>query len=1048
MSCLKKNIKRVFSFFGIFFLSINTFSQVVINEVMPRPSGGDSDGCIQSMVNTTDLSCGAEWIELYNPDPCQAADVSCYFIGSRTWSGNTNTGVFSIPNGTTIPPLGFLTIGGAQSGADILIPANAGRFCSGTTRWYLENLNGWVALYASNGNPVDAVFWTGNANAANTLTTNADFSYQPNCIPTNSCGSASGSFLGARDIPGVSYAGQRPNAGQTIKRTADGATTWSTNNTPTLGNCNANCVTNSNFIVPATIIQPVCGNNNGSISINPQPSGAYTYVWNPNVSNTNSASNLGAGNYVISISLNGCQRDTTITLTSTGSGPSAIVVNVTNSSCGTSNGQVSLGNVTGGTGPYQYNFNGQGFSNSTQYTNLAAGNFTLIVKDANGCTYSAPNITISNTNGPTAIAVTVTDASCGGTDGQVSLGNVTGGTGPYQYNLNGQGISNSTQYTNLAAGNYTLVVEDANGCTYSAPNITISNTNGPTAIVVTVTDASCGGTDGQVSLGNVTGGTGPYQYNFNGQGLSNSTQYTNLAAGNYTLVVEDANGCTYSAPNITISNTNGPTAIVVTVTDASCGGTDGQVSLGNVTGGSAPYQYNFNGQGLSNSTQYTNLAAGNYTLVVEDANGCSFSAPDITIGNSNGPSEISVNPIDASCGQNNGAVSLGNVTGGSAPYQYNFNGQGLSNSTQYTNLAAGNYTLVVEDANGCSFSAPDITIGNSNGPSEISVNITDASCGQNNGAVSLGNVTGGSAPYQYNFNGQGLSNSTQYTNLAAGNYTLVVEDANGCSFSAPDITIGNSNGPSAISVNPTDASCGQDNGAVSLGNVTGGSAPYQYNFNGQGLSNSTQYTNLAEGNYTLVVEDANGCSYSAPDISISSAVGIESISLLTTGVTCEGADGTLTITGTQGGIAPFSYRLDNNAPSTETFYSGLSSGLHSIAAFDGSGCSIDTSITIASDDEPQTIYYPNSFTPNGGNLNDFWEIKGNCIKGIVCRIFNRWGQQISYAEIINDGTDIFKIWDGKIGNIDSELGVYSFSATINFDSGKQAVRYGHIVLVR
>ena len=811
MGCLKKNIKRVFSFFGIFFLSINTFSQVVINEVMPRPSGGDSDGCIQSMVNTTDLSCGAEWIELYNPDPCQAADVSCYFIGSRTWSGNTNTGVFSIPNGTTIPPLGFLTIGGAQSGADILIPANAGRFCSGTTRWYLENLNGWVALYASNGNPVDAVFWTGNTNAANTLTTNADFSYQPNCIPTNSCGSASGSFLGARDIPGVSYAGQRPNAGQTIKRTADGATTWSTNNTPTLGNCNANCVTNSNFIVPATIIQPVCGNNNGSISINPQPSGAYTYVWNPNVSNTNSASNLGAGNYVISISLNGCQRDTTITLTSTDSGPSAIVVNVTNSSCGTSNGQVSLGNVTGGTGPYQYNFNGQGFSNSTQYTNFAAGNFTLIVKDANGCTYSAPNITISNTNGPTAIVVTLTDASCGGTDGQVSLGNVTGGSAPYQYNFNGQGFSNSTQYTNLAAGIYTLVVEDANGCTYSAPNITISNTNGPTAIVVTVTDASCGGTDGQVSLGNVTGGTGPYQYNFNGQGLSNSTQYTNLAAGIYTLVVEDANGCTYSAPNITISNTNGPTAIVVTVTDASCGGTDGQVSLGN---------------------------------------------------------------------------------------------------------------------------------------------------------------------------------------------------------------------------------------------VTGGSAPYQYNFNGQGLSNSTQYANLDEGNYTLVMEDANGCSYSAPDISISSAEGIESISLLTTGVTCEGADGTLTITGTQGGIAPFSYRLDNNSPSTETFYSGLSSGLHSIATFDGSGCSIDTSITIASDDEPQTIYYPNSFTPNGGNLNDFWEIKGNCIKGIVCRIFNRWGQQISYAEIINDGTDIFKIWDGKIGNIDSELGVYSFSATINFDSGKQAVRYGHIVLVR
>ena len=90
--------------------------------------------------------------------------------------------------------------------------------------------------------------------------------------------------------------------------------------------------------------------------------------------------------------------------------------------CGASNGSVILGNVTGGVAPYQYSFNGSGFTGTTSYTNLAAGSYTLVVQDANGCTFNAPNVRISNTGGATAVAVTPTDATCGQNNGSITIG--------------------------------------------------------------------------------------------------------------------------------------------------------------------------------------------------------------------------------------------------------------------------------------------------------------------------------------------------------------------------------------------------------------------------------------------------------------------------------------------------------------------------------------------------------------------------------------------------------------------------------------------------
>ena len=103
---------------------------------------------------------------------------------------------------------------------------------------------------------------------------------------------------------------------------------------------------------------------------------------------------------------------------------------------------------------------------------------------------------------------------------------------------------------------------------------TIASTGGPTAVVVTPTNATCGADNGTLTIGAVTGGTAPYTYSVDGGAYTNTVITITLAAGLTHIEVTDANGCVYSTTT-TIASTGGPTAVVVTPTDATCGADNG-----------------------------------------------------------------------------------------------------------------------------------------------------------------------------------------------------------------------------------------------------------------------------------------------------------------------------------------------------------------------------------------------------------------------------------------------------------------------------------------
>jgi len=271
-----------------------------INEVFPYPNVSP-DACANSMFNTANIACGSEWIELYNPSPCDPIDVSCYLIGSKTTA--SNYGVFRIPNGTIIPPLGFLTIGGGNSGANLIIPnfLSQGFACGGGSRWFLENTAGWIALYNGAGTPVNAVYWTFSANQASQVTTAAEFTGGgPTCIPSNACTPA-----GVTSLQGISampvaireYAGEVPGLGFSVARTTDGATTW-IEDSPTKGICNGACV---------DPLPPSAACTGAVSSVISGGTGNYTYAWNNGTSQP-AAGNLCAGNYCLTVTdqITGC----------------------------------------------------------------------------------------------------------------------------------------------------------------------------------------------------------------------------------------------------------------------------------------------------------------------------------------------------------------------------------------------------------------------------------------------------------------------------------------------------------------------------------------------------------------------------------------------------------------------------------------------------------------------------------------------------------------------------------------------------------------------
>lgn len=438
---------------------------------------------------------------------------------------------------------------------------------------------------------------------------------------------------------------------------------------------------------------------------------------------------------------------------------------VDNVSCnGGSNGSLII-NPSGGISPYTFSWDG-GLT-AKEITGLTAGTYTVKITDASLCSLTE-SFTITQPGALTA-STSQTDVLCnGGSNGSTTV-NITGGTGTYSYLWAPYGGTAATA-TGLTAGNYSCLIKDANGCQITE-NFTITQPSVLTAIQSQI-NATCS-TNGQAAV-TATGGTTPYTYLWSPSGAVTSI-VTGLTAGNHSVLITDANGCTLTKTYI-ITTTNTLVASA-SKTDVFCNGTSTGSATVVPSGAPEPFTYVWSPSG-GNASTASNLSAGNYAVTITSATGCSI-VKNFTI---NEPAAIILTPNSTNITCNGGANGTASVaaTGGTGSYTYLWEPSGGTAATA-TGLTGGTYTVTVTDANSCS-AVKTITITEP-APFLANVMAINVTCYNGNNGSAAANPAGGTGAYSYLWSHNGAT-SPSINGLTAGTYTVTITDANSCSATA------------------------------------------------------------------------------------------------------------------------------------------------------------------------------------------------------------------------------------------------------------------------
>lgn len=662
----------------------------------------------------------------------------------------------------------------------------------------------------------------------------------------------------------------------------------------------------------------------------------YNYSWNTVPPQLNdSAINLAPGNYTVTLTdNNNCQ--TTASIDIYDRIPLVLTLDAEDTQCsgGIGNGLAFVSSLSGGVGPYVYLWNDPSSQTTDTAFNLNSGLFTVLVTDQNNCQISE-SVNVISPNGVNFTLLANSTDCFGASNVLAYVETISGGTPPYSYSWNTTVPQITDTAFNLIPGNYTLSVTDSNNCVSTASILVES----PTDLTNTfsTTNLSCNGNNSGSITSSVSGGTAPFSYLWSNNATTENI--SNLAAGTYTLIYTDANGCS-KTETATITE---PTNILLAInsTNVTCKNLNNGSANVNSTGGTAPYTYLWSDSETSQSIN--NLSPGIYSVEVTDNNLCTATA-SVTISEPDSLLVSIASITNVLCnGNNTGSINV-SVSGGTQNYNYNWS-NGTTNQN-LSNASAGNYTLNITDANNCTATAS----GTISQPTVLTVSLssTNITCfGSNNGSITSA-VNGGVAPYSYAWsNGTNLANAG---NLAAGNYTLTVTDANGCSRTATStitqpqdvvITFSNSN-----------VLCfGDNSGSSTVNVVSGGTAPFSYLWNSNANNQATQTAGgLSAGSYSILITDANGCTYSA-STNISEPT-LLTLTTTSTQITCAGLNnGTASVSPT-GGTSPYSYLWNNPSATAGPQVSSLSPGTYQVNVVDGNNCLATATVEIA---EPSQI---------------------------------------------------------------------------------------------
>jgi len=503
-----------------------------------------------------------------------------------------------------------------------------------------------------------------------------------------------------------------------------------------------------------------------------------------------------------------------------------------NVSCaGLIDGQIAL-TASGGTMPYTYSIDGENFQTQNVFSNLAAGDYTLTVKDANDFTFDSGTITITVPEAITGEAIAEED--------YITV-NAIGGTGTLTYSIDGENFQTENIFQDLENGSYTITVKDQNECSITLEENVSTNNISATANIIQ--NINChDDSNGSISV-SVTGGFPPYEYSLDGENFQASNFFENLPANTYTFTIRDEMNFTFEVIQ-TLSN---PAELIGDVSV-----TDNNLTV-NVSGGTGSLTYSIDGNNYTSSNEFFSLANDMYMVYVQDESGCILEFTAIVMYNSFNSAAANIISEVSCFEESDGSINV-NVNGGTQPLEYSLDGEIFQMSNFFDMLQAGDYVVTVRDADGFSIATNNVTLQM---PIELmGTTIVDVS------SIDVA-ATGGSGTLQYSIDGFNFQNEPSFTNLANGDYIVYIRDENGCILALEtNISV------NMLSIGATinqGVSCHDENDAKVTVNVGGGKEPYEYSIDEISFQDSPIFENLPAGSYSFTVRDNDGTTIETND---------------------------------------------------------------------------------------------------------------------------------------------------------------------------------------
>lgn len=583
-------------------------------------------------------------------------------------------------------------------------------------------------------------------------------------------------------------------------------------------------------------------------------------------------------------------------------------------------------------------------------TDLDEGDFTIQV-DSVGCKTNIESATLTNPIAPTLLT-TGAHPTCVLNDGTIKISNLEVSVNKkytYSFDAGTTKVPFDTDrdgeflITGLDEGSFNLEV-DSLGCTSTVLNNTLSNPI-PPAILTSVTDPTCIGKDGKISIsGLLPNASDEYTYSTDGgaKNTSFSTDkngefiFEDLDEGTFNVQVDSA-GCTSNIVSSILVNPTSP-ILVASKIDPTCSLNDGEIYLTGLTPNtSTTYTYKVNGS-LTNTSFDTDakgeflingLDEGSFNIQV-DSLGCVSNTESIILTNPTSPSINLTLEVDPSaCNGNDGKIIVAGLKANTAyskayytdpsssiqgPISINTDGSG---EYEINGLTAGNYTEIYIDSSGCESNRLLTSLNDPLPPTIMSVGENPSTCEGNDGKIIISGLQPSTVyPNTYytdlNSTIQGPTTRTtnsngeyEITGLAAGNYTNIYVDSSGCSSNLGTVLLADPQTPVATVLHQQ-PDCDKDNGEIYILGLTN-SYTYDISYTGPAgivntslapINDSIKLTTLVEGSYSNITVDSNNCTntYTGPIDFINPtaptiiAQGIDPMS-------CEGSDGKISVSG-------------------------------------------------------------------------------------------------------------------------------------------------------